>query len=449
MDVESALRALRRWWYLTAISVVIFLVAGFAWFSTRTAQYEATAEIFVSSSPADTTGDAGSAYQLSQLAQDRMATYAALIRSPQVLEPVKESLGLSESNQALAAQLSALNPPGTVLLAVTATSESPTRAAQLANATAEQLAITIEQFESPRNANRSPLRATLATPATVPESPASPGRTSTFGLALFLGLVVGLAAPFAAQALDTKIRSEDALRDVMGEDPIGIVPKHSSKTAADPSAEAALLEPYRRIRTSLRFASVDRRLGLIAVTSAQAGEGKTTTAVDLAIVIAQTGSRVCLVDVDLRRPRLAERLGIESQVGLSNVLAGDLRYSEAVIPWGRGLMDVMTSGERAPNPHELVASDRLKNVLERLRAEYDVVLLDTAPILPVSDGTIVCAAADGALIVARHGLTTRHTLMRTRTTLQKAGVHIIGAVYNGAPLGSMPYYGSYAYDSDS
>lgn len=181
------------------------------------------------------------------------------------------------------------------------------------------------------------------------------------------------------------------------------------------------------------------------VTSAIPGEGKTTTLCNLAIVLARAGQRVAVLETDLRRPCAVDYLGLEGAVGLTSVLAGRLGLDEALQPWGSALFDVLASGPIPPNPSELLASRQMTNVLAELNQRYDTVLLDAPPLLPVTDGAILAAACDGALVVVRYGKTKRHQIRAAFAALEAVSARPLGTVLSMAPGStSSPYYEYYS-----
>ncbi|MEI8083931.1 MAG: CpsD/CapB family tyrosine-protein kinase, partial [Actinomycetes bacterium] len=204
-------------------------------------------------------------------------------------------------------------------------------------------------------------------------------------------------------------------------------------------------EAFRAIRTNLQYVDVDNPPKVIAVTSAIPGEGKTTTSINLAITMAQAGRRVILVETDLRRPKASSYLGVESELGLTDVLAGRATLVDAVLPWGRGLMTFLPAGHTPPNPSELLASHQFAQVLDVLRGQYDYVVIDSAPLLPVTDGAIVSKAADGAFIVVRFGKTTRDQLATAIAALDQIGARVLGTALNFVPTGRRGYGYKYGY----
>jgi succinoglycan biosynthesis transport protein ExoP len=209
-------------------------------------------------------------------------------------------------------------------------------------------------------------------------------------------------------------------------------------------------EAYRQIRTNLQFLDVDHPARTIVITSSLPGEGKTTVAVNLAVVLAQSGLRVLLIEADMRRPRVTRYLGMISGAGLSNVLSGTARLTELIQPYGDGRLTVLAAGPMPPNPSEMLGSKQMKVLLAEARQHSDYVILDAPPLLPVTDGAVLAAAADGAILIARHGVTTDAQLRQAATNLHRIDAKLLGVLLNRIPPKAAESYGygyQYVYDA--
>jgi capsular exopolysaccharide synthesis family protein len=197
----------------------------------------------------------------------------------------------------------------------------------------------------------------------------------------------------------------------------------------DPTSPAA--ESYRSLRTSLQFARQERQLRSVVVTSPGAGDGKTSTLANLGVVFAQAGDRVLLVSGDLRRPRIAEFFGLDENVGLTSVLLGEHTLEQALQPApGVDRLTLLPSGPVPPNPAELLNSSQVQGIFARLRDHYDLVLIDSPPVLPVTDAAILSRCADATLMLAAAGQTRRGDLHRAVEKLDQSGTTILGVVLN-------------------
>jgi receptor protein-tyrosine kinase len=215
----------------------------------------------------------------------------------------------------------------------------------------------------------------------------------------------------------------------------------------DLGTHAPRVEAFRVLRTNMQFVNVDSDSKVFAVTSSLPSEGKTTTACNLAITLAQTGQRVLLIEADLRRPKVADTLQLESVVGLTTVLVGRIGLEDAVQEYSVENLSVLTSGAIPPNPSELLQSQAMADVLDEVRKAYDVIIVDAPPLLPVTDAALLTAQSDGALIVVRHGKTTKDQLRHSMERLEAVEGRALGVVLNMIAVrrGGGAYGGGYGY----
>ncbi|MGX7196884.1 CpsD/CapB family tyrosine-protein kinase [Enterococcus olivae] len=202
-------------------------------------------------------------------------------------------------------------------------------------------------------------------------------------------------------------------------------------TLVDPSSPVA--EQYRTIRTNLQFASsVDRKLQTIVITSSGPGEGKSTTSANLAVVFANSGSRVLLIDADMRKPTVYKTFQLSNASGLSTVLSTEKSVVGTAQNTGIENLSVLTSGPKPPNPSELLNSQRMNQILEEARRSYDIVIFDMPPIVAVTDAQIMASKVDGTLLVVRENVTKKESVTKASELLKLVNARILGAVYNGA-----------------
>ena len=247
--------------------------------------------------------------------------------------------------------------------------------------------------------------------------------------------MVGVGIAVLRATLDTSIKSVDDLQDATQATLLGSI-AYDSGAAKNPLVTlqgTPRAEAYRSIRTNLQYVDVDNPPRSVVITSSVPLEGKSTTAANLAIALAQGGSKVLLVEADLRRPRVAEYLGVEGSIGLTDVLIGQARVDDAIIPWQRGLLDFLPSGAIPPNPSELLGSQQLADLLTELGTRYNVLILDAPPLLPVTDAAILTTAADGAILVARYGETRREQAEQAADSLRQVNGRLFGTVLNFVP----------------
>jgi protein-tyrosine kinase len=223
---------------------------------------------------------------------------------------------------------------------------------------------------------------------------------------------------------------------------------HRVRLITDTDPRSAASEAYRTLRTNIQFAGLDGPCRSILITSATAGEGKTTTAANFGVVLAQAGSRVCLVDSDLRRPSLHRVFGLDNTRGLTTALVEDLPFAEVARPTRIPNLSLLTSGPLPPNPAELVGSKRMRELLEAAASAFDMVLCDSPPVMAVSDGVALAAQCDGVILAVRVGAVSHDVARRAVEQIEAVKGKILGVLLNYVNLGRHGYYHYYeAYES--
>ena len=302
--------------------------------------------------------------------------------------------------------------------------------------------------------------------ARLPNSPVEPNIPRNLGFALVLGLTSGIGLAFLLEGLDNTVRATEQAQIISGLAPLGMIPL-GSKTAGEGSGtkrlalassseavelvtqarpQSQMAESYRALRTSLLLSNLGAPPKVIMITSALPQEGKSTTSINCAVVLAQKGVRVLLIDADLRRPSIHKTLGMAPRSGLSNVLTGSTTLQQAithtsVLP----NLDVLPAGTPPPNPAELLASSNMRDVLVDLREKYDHIVMDTPPTLSVTDAVVLSPRADAVVLVIRSGQTTKQALRRSRDILMRVNAKVAGVLLNAVDLSSPDYYYYYEY----
>jgi polysaccharide biosynthesis transport protein len=302
--------------------------------------------------------------------------------------------------------------------------------------------------------------------ARVPTAPVEPNIPRNLGFAFVLGLTSGIGLAFFLEGLDNTVRTTEQAQIISGLPPLGMIPlgsktpregTHAKRLAIASSNEAVELitqvrpqsqmaESYRALRTSLLLSSLGAPPKVIMVTSALPQEGKSTTSINCAVVLAQKGVRVLLIDADLRRPSIHKTLGMGPRSGLSNVLTGSATLEQAitrtpVLP----NLHILPAGTPPPNPAELLASSNMRDVLLELREQYDHIVLDTPPALSVTDAVVLSPRTDAIVLVIRSGHTTKQALRRARDILMQVNAKVSGVLLNAVDLSSPDYYYYYEY----
>lgn len=444
LDLRDFLRILRKGWPLVLAFVVCGTTAGVLLTVATKKVFEASVQVFVATAGTDTAAQlqAGNTFT-----QDRVQSYTSIANSPAVTDPVITKLGLSLSQSQLAVKITADAPLTKVLINLHVTDHSPQQAATLANAVAAQFAKVVQNTEQTDANGKTVVKLTVIHPATVPSVPIKPSKLTNIGLGLILGLLAGVGLVILRDVLDNTVKGP-ADFEPLGVPVLGYVPfdKRTSKVpiAFRGDAHSTRSEAYRQLRTNLQFVNIDNAPRIIAITSAIPGEGKTTTALNLAAALAEGGFRVCLVEADLRRPTIAQSLGLVGDVGLTTVLIGQAPV-ETVLQNAGSNLAVLTSGPVPPNPSELLISAQARTIIEEIAEKVDYTIIDTAPLLPVADGAEVAALADATLVVHRAAKSTREQAERSIEALAKVGVKPVGVVLNMITRGRGRYADQYGY----
>jgi succinoglycan biosynthesis transport protein ExoP len=302
--------------------------------------------------------------------------------------------------------------------------------------------------------------------ARVPTGPSEPNLPRNLAFALALGLTTGVGLAFLLEGMDNTVRTPEQAQAISALPSLGMIPLGSRTTteigtrqrlslAASKEAvelvtqsrpKSQMAESYRALRTSLLLTSVGGPPRVILVTSALPQEGKTTTSINVAIVLAQKGTRVLLVDADLRRPSIHKTLGMGPRSGLSNVLTGNTDLEQAIVRSAiLPNLFLLPAGTPPPNPAELLASGNMKDVLAQLREQYDHIVIDTPPTLSVTDAVVMSSRADRVILVIRSGQTTKQALRRARDLLLQVNAKLCGVLMNAVDLNSPDYYYYYEY----
>ncbi|MFI7299464.1 polysaccharide biosynthesis tyrosine autokinase [Streptomyces sp. NPDC050121] len=458
MDLQGFLKALARRWPTVGVCLVLAVGAALGVTSLSTPVYEARTQLFVATRTGEDTVDLNQGQTFSQA---RVQSYAEIVRTRQVTAPVVKQLGLRGTPEELASRITAVVPLKTVLIDITVRDTVPQRAARIANAVAKRFSSVVEQLETPKRPVRSPrsgkgghgadaapvspVSLGVTQEAIAPTGPASPRPLLNLAAGVLGGLLLAAGLVALRETLDTTFKTSEALGGFTSLPGLGTIPYDRNAprqplVSADGHSRRA--EAFRKLRTNLQFSQVDDPPRIIVVTSSVPGEGKTNTAINLALSLAEGGVSTCLVDGDLRRPCVAPTFGLIQDAGLTTVLIGQARLKDVMQEVAGGL-SVLASGAVPPNPAELLASARMEEVLRELADMYQVVIVDTAPLLPVADTVGLASLAQGALLVVRAAKTSRDQVRTATEALERVGVRMLGTVFSMAPVSKAGHYGGY------
>jgi succinoglycan biosynthesis transport protein ExoP len=442
VELRDYLRVLRKYWILIAALTLLGVGSAATYSLLQTPTYSSSAKVFVSIQSSDNVQELA---QGNTFTQQRVKTYADLVNTPIVLLPVVATLDLNKTADELSKQITASAPLDTTLIEIIATDTDPVRAADIANTAAESLTGVVADIETPDNGGASPVKLTRVQEAGVPTKPVSPNVPLNLALGLLVGLVLGVAFAVLRETLDTRIRNERDI-EVVTELPImgGIAfdPKAKQRpliVQADPKSPRS--ESFRSLRTNLQFLDVSDQPRSYVVTSSIQSEGKSTTAANLAIALTDAGHSVLLIDADLRRPKLADYFDIEGAVGLSDVLIRRATLEDTIQSWGRGKLSLLPAGAIPPNPSELLGSAIMQKLITGLEQQFDYVLIDAPPLLPVTDAALLARHTGGALLVVAAGRTHKNQLKGAIESLAHVNASVAGLVMTMVPTKGPDAYG--------
>ncbi|WP_180969080.1 polysaccharide biosynthesis tyrosine autokinase [Microbacterium aurantiacum] len=451
MDLPDFVRLLRRQLVLV-IACLMIGVSGGALLAMFTPQrFEASAELMISVNARD----GATAVELTQgtsYAQQVVETYRSIITSSLVLDPVIDDLGLPTTAPELAERVRASVGIRSTIISISVTHTNPGQAARIANAVGDSFSTLVtEQLENRTADAAFRIRIVPLQAAQVPLEPVAPNMRMSLILGAVLGLGSGIGIAMLRTVLDTRIRTLADLETTVQAPVLGGI-AHDPDAASRPLIVASdpldpLAEAFRGLRTNVRFLFPSGEPGVFVITSSGPGEGKTTTAANLAIAFAESGMRVVLVDGDMRLPRVAERFGIEGGIGLSDVLVGRVAVTDVIQRWGRGALFLLPAGTIPPNPAELLGSPSMETLITTLTTAFDVVIIDTPPVLLVTDAAVVSRFATGAIVVAAAGSTTKPRLAEATQRIEAADSRVLGTVVTMLPTSGADKtaYGTYAY----
>jgi capsular exopolysaccharide synthesis family protein len=446
MDLRDYLRILRKHTWLISCASLLCATAALVTSIATIPVYQGTAKLLVVAK-SEPGGGTASAYEGALLSQQLVKSFAQILESRATAEAALRLDPQPFTASQLQARIHAEPVTETLLISLSVDDTNPSRAKRLTNNVARAFIGALPDLQS-----GSALRVSLVEPALTPSEPVRPRTKLNVALGLMLGIMLGVGLAFLREFLDRSVKTPEQLETAVGVPVVGTIPpfragKQPIPVAAAPRTPAA--EAFRKLRTNFAFLRVDRATLCCVITSPAAADGKSTVAANLAIALVQAGERVALVDADLRKPSLHRLFGLHQRVGTTTVLLDQADALDALQQPDPGLPAILTSGQLPPNPSELLGSGRMNQLIEELRATFDVVLIDCAPLLPVTDPMVVSRFADGILLIARAGATTRDQAQAARTACAKAGAAVFGTVLNATPITEGDQSAYYSYYGES
>lgn len=445
MPASEYLRIVRRHLLLVVLSTLLVGGAVAVWTSQRERVYAASTQLIVAVEQGGAVSGGGPdgaqlAMRLSQLAG-----------TPPAVADAEQRVGV----RGVVTGVESTGGDGSSFLDIALTGTEPVALAEVANtfaATLPETARELEQLPPGIGLTLTPLR-----PAVPDPTPVSPRPVRDIGLGLFAGLVLGLAGAFTRSALDRRLGDSNDVEELTGLSVLGAVPYELRRERLPSSTHPASVrsEAYRLVRTNLQFADAAGGQRTLLVTSPTPGDGKTSVATNVAVSCALAGERVVIVDADLRRPRVAQQFQVDGARGLVQLLeAGGLEDVQPLLQDGAEGVRVLPAGGTPRGPSELLGRPAMAIVLDRLARDFDRVIVDAPPVLPVADAVRLAAAVGGVLLVARTGHTTRDDVLTSLRRLEKASARVLGVVANGVrPSRDSAYgygsFGDYTYGGDA
>lgn len=438
--------AFRKWWYLVLLAGLVGGMGAFGASYAATPIFHSNASLFFSLRGG---ADATDLNQGATYTQNQMLSFAQLATSSVVLSRVQDDLGIDRSLKELRRETSVELPQNTVVLHIGVDTPDRVESARIANSIGANLKDAVEELAPSDGKGRPAVAAHIVAPAVPASYQSSPDKRKNGVLGGLLGLFLSALAIGGISALDTRVRSVSALKTMTRRPILGFAERTRKSddrrpiVLQDPNGSAA--ERYRQIREGLRFASANREIKSTAITSAVPREGKTMTSLNLALILAETKDRVLLIDADLRRPRIADYLGLEGAVGLSTVLIGRLEVNEAVQRFGETSLDVLSAGDIPPNPAELLVSTQMVDLITDVSREYDHVIIDTPPVLSVSDMAVIAQLVDSSIVVIDSSKLRQRQLDQAIDSIETAGANIAGLILNRVKISNRRerYYRNY------
>lgn len=428
MTVAEFLRVLRANLVLILIAGVVGALLGFGYSALQPKVYASESTGFLATKSA-----ADSVIGMGLPADQQASSYLALIDSSRVTDRVARETGQNSWSG-----LSATMVSGSNLIRVTATAGDPDVAAKVANSALQATADVAKEIDPNSTIEVVPL-----SDAKADSTPVSPNTRNNVLLGLGAGLVLGVVIALLRKVLDVRVRTTGDAKSIVQVGVLGTLPEDD--TMAKKGKDALDLDPrageaVRQLRTNLRFVSVDNPPRVISFTSANPAEGKSTVVASLGRALALAGEQVLIIDADLRRPRQHEYFQVAGDVGLSEVLAGDIQPEDALVPTGVPGLTLLPAGRTPPNPSELLGSERMRALL-RLAGEDFHILVDAPPLLPVTDASLLATATDGTVLVVRQRKTRKDHLEIAKTMLDNVDARVLGLVLNGvARRGANSHY---------
>ena len=451
MTLLDAVRIARRFWMTIAACILLCVGLAAAYAASQPRLYTASSEAYVAV-PSNSDAAVSELSVGTNVAAVKASAYAPLTQSGDVADLVIGRLGLTESPGAVSGSIGYTVEPSSPRIQVFATSTSPQKAKDIANAVVQATAEVASGIES-NDADSGAVRMVPVTNAVLPATPTSPNVRRLLLIGLAAGIALAYVVVMVRLRLDTRIRRPEDITGLTEIGLIGTIPKSRdlrSRLHSEDLLRGAVGESLRHLRTNLMFADPDTSPHSVVVTSPQPSEGKSTVSALLARALALRGGKVVLIDGDLRRPMVASLFDIDSGIGLTQVLSGAVPLDEALVETDTVGLLVLPAGRIPHNPSEVVGSERMRDLIAELSSDH-LVVIDAPPALPVTDAMIMAQRVDGIIVVTFMAKSRKEHLKKVLQFAQGVNVRVFGIVLNGIPQGraaGVYGYETYGYASD-
>lgn len=442
VDLRAYLRTLLKRKWIVAGTLLLFLGLGALMTARMPRVYETSTTLFVGEQQV-ALEEAQEGFFVRTFSLGLLKSYVEIIESRSIAQRAVVDGALDVTPGEITGAVDAQSLLETQIIRVTYRGTDAARSQRIVNAVADAFVAEIEDLGS--EGGTPAVTISIIDRALTPGSPISPNPIRNLTLAALLGLCAGVGLVFLADHFDVTVKHRDEIED-LGLPVLGSVPRLETKGAdiyMERDSHGLAGEAFRKLRTSVGFISVEEEVRSILVTSPLAQEGKTTTSLNLAMAYALSGLRTILVEADLRRPTLHRIFGMIGTRGLTTAIVGDVPLTEAIMHTDTRNLSVLVAGAIPPNPVELLGSDQMTELLERLERMFDIVIVDSPPLGPVADPAALASRCDGVIIVARAGKTDRRRLVDAGKVVQRAGGKLLGVVLNCLKPTDAPY--DYAY----
>lgn len=427
---------IRKWiGLIIGLFIITIVVSGVVSYYVLKPEYQTFTTLMVGK-PKDYRTESKIEYNDVILNQKLVSTYGEIVKSRVVTDKVIENLGLTLSFNSFRNKVNVNLVKDTEIIKIQVTDNNPILAADIANETAVVFMDSVKTIMNVENVQ-------VIDKAQVPKSPIKPRPMLNMAIAGVLGLMAGMFLVFLLEFLDNTLKTPEDIEKHLGLAVIGAIPtvkQEQDRLVTLNNPKSPISEAFRTLRTNIQFSSIDKEIKTLVVTSSSPTEGKSTISSNLAITISQSDKKVLLIDCDLRKPTVHKTFGLDNQKGLTNILMGE-ELSDALNK-NEDLENllILTSGPIPPNPAELIGSKKMKVFLDKIRGEYDMIILDSPPVGLVTDSAVLSTIVDGLILVGAVAQTDIEIAKQSKELLKKVNSNIIGVVLNKVPIEGRSYY---------